>query len=280
VPGDADNSSSAAPDEAGTEPIRTEEIRAAARYGQLLPYVQPVLDAQETSRVVGAESLLRWVHPRRGILVAAEFMEIVERAGLLAEVDLASVARLAQDLSHLGRAGRSVERVWLNVSLSEVLADQFLSSVAAVAEQAGLGGNRIGVQIHQAALSADRSGIERRMLLARELGVGVAVDRFGLDLGIPQHLGGLPFDAIKLDRSLVARIGMVEARRAISAAIGTAHTSGAAVVAEGVETESQVIVLRELGCDSVQGFLFGDAVPIGELLRTGEPSCPPSTWLG
>jgi EAL domain-containing protein (putative c-di-GMP-specific phosphodiesterase class I) len=117
--------------------------------------------------------------------------------------------------------------------------------------------------------------------MVRELGVAVAVDHFGLDLGLPRDLGRVPFDAIKLDRSLVERIDeAATTQRAVAAVVAMAHASGAAVVAEGVERHGQLVALREIGCDGAQGYLFGKPVPLGDLLGHEEAGPPASLWWG
>jgi EAL domain-containing protein (putative c-di-GMP-specific phosphodiesterase class I) len=257
------------------------EVRAAARSGQLRPYFQAVVDMKDNPSVLGAESLLRWHHPRCGVLAAAEFLHLVEQAGLLVEVDLASVEQLAADLSRLGHAGRCLERVWLNVSRGELFADSFLKAVASATQRVGLRGSRVGVEIPEEVLSADSAAVSRRLARVRALGVGVTIDHFGLGLGLSHDLGGVPFDAVKLDRSLVERVDQSDAtKRAVAAAVAMAHASGAAVIAEGVERHSQFDVLREIGCDGAQGYLFGKAVPIGDLLGHDDSAPSASLWWG
>ena len=257
------------------------EVRAAARSGQLRPYFQAVVDMKDNPSVLGAESLLRWHHPRWGVLAAAQFLHLVEQAGLLVEVDLASVEQLATDLSRLGDAGRCLDRVWLNVSRGELFADSFLKAVASAAQRVGVRGSRVGVEIPEGVLSADSTAVSQRLARVRALGVGVTIDHFGLGLGMSADLGGVPFDAVKLDRSLIERIDHSDAtRRAVAAAVSMAHASGAAVIAEGVERHSQFYTLREIGCDGAQGYLFGKAVPIGDLLGHQDSAPPASLWWG
>jgi EAL domain-containing protein (putative c-di-GMP-specific phosphodiesterase class I) len=257
-----------------------DEVRVAARCGQFRPYVQPVVDMQRDHRVVGAESLLRWHHPQRGVLAAGQFLHLVEEAELLADVDLATAEHLAADMSRLDRTGQSIERVWLNVSVSELFSDRFLETVASVVERAGLGGKRIGLEVPEVVFSIDETPVKRRLSVVRRLGVAVAIDHFGRALQL-RHLGAEPFDVVKIDRSLIQRADQDRVPRQVaSAVVELGHASGAEVVAEGVERKSQVDVLQDLGVDGAQGYLFGRAVPISELLGPEEPGPPPCIWLG
>jgi len=242
-----------------------DRVRLAITRGELRPYVQPVIDLRPGQCLLGAESLLRWQHPARGLLEAREFLHLVEEAELLAEVDLAAAQRLASDLSRLDRAGRRVERVWQNVSVGELLSDNFLETLAAVGGQAGLGG-RIGLDVPAVVFSIDETSIRRQLALARRLGLALASDNFGREEW-SAHFGMHVFETIKMDRWLVGHVDEgVASRCVLAAVIAFGHESGATVVAEGVERHSQLEALRDLGCDGAQGYLFGRPVQVMELL--------------
>jgi EAL domain-containing protein (putative c-di-GMP-specific phosphodiesterase class I) len=235
---------------------------------------------QQGERLLGAEALLRWHHPQRGVLAAAEFLRFVEEAELLADVDLATAERLAMELSRLDRAGRRVDRLWLNVSVSELFSDQFLEEVASVAERAGLGRRRMGLEVPGVVFSIDETPVKRRLAMARRLGVAVAVDHFGPGLS-PRYAWGEPVDVIKVDRSLIERVDhAIPPWRVVAAIVELAHSSGATVVVQGVERSSQVGIIRDLGCDGAQGYFFGKPVPIGELAGVTGPELPACTWWG
>jgi EAL domain-containing protein (putative c-di-GMP-specific phosphodiesterase class I) len=259
-------------------PALEQDVRAAIRSGQLRAYVQPLVDMHEPQRVVAAESLLRWQHPRYGVLAASQFLHMVERAGLLAEVDLATVAQVTADLSALGEAGRQLGRIWVNISREELFADQFLSAVVEAAERAGLTAGRVGMEIGELVMHADLERLNQQLARVRRLGVAIAVDHVGLDPSLPFELSQVPLDAVILDRSLIEQIdqtGMV--RRTVAAIVALAHVAGAAVVAKGVERLTQMSALQEVGCDRAQGYLLGRPVPIGELLGQQELT---AIWWG
>jgi EAL domain-containing protein (putative c-di-GMP-specific phosphodiesterase class I) len=269
---------------AGGEPGRrsseVDEVRAAAQGGQFRPYVQPLIDMRRGERVVAAESLLRWHHPQRGVLAAGQFLHLVEEAEILADVDLATAESLAADMSRLDKVGRGLERLWLNVSVSELFSDRFLETLASVAERTGLGGGRMGLDVPEVVFSINEAQVKRQLAMARRLGVAVAIDHFGLGLSL-RHLWREPFDTIKVDRSLIERIDQASLpQRVVAAVVELGHSAGAVVVAEGVERPSQVGALRDLGCDCAQGYFFGRPVPIAELLGVNEPEIPACTWWG
>ena len=173
-----------------------------------------------------------------------------------------------------------MDRLWLNVSISELFSDQFLETVASVAERAGLGGRRMGLEVPEVVLSTDETPVKRRLAMAHRLGVAVAIDHFGLGLSL-RYLWGELFDVIKVDPSLIERIDKASPPwRVVAAMVELAHSSGAAVVAQGVERPGQVSTLRDLGCDGAQGYFYGRPVPIGELVVVTGPELPACTWWG
>jgi EAL domain-containing protein (putative c-di-GMP-specific phosphodiesterase class I) len=204
---------------------------------------------------------------------------LVDQAELLAEVDLATTERLALELSRLDRLSRRVERVWLNISAGELFVENFVETVAAMAQRSGLVG-RFGIDVPDFVFSVGETPASRRLALARRLGIAVAIDNFGRELRLRQ-LDTDVFDTIKVDRSLVGRVdeGSVP-RSVVAAVVELGHRSGATVVAEGVERLSQLEALRDLGCDGAQGYLFGRPVQAMELLGANEPELPPCTWWG
>ena len=257
-----------------------EEFATTNWRSQLRPYAQPVVDLTSGGRLLGAESLLRWQHPSRGVLPAEEFIHLVERAELLAEVDLATAERLATELALHDSVGDYLERIWLNVSVSEIFSDRFLESVASISQRTGLGRGRLGLDVPELVFAIDESPLKRRLASLRSTGVAVAIDHFGTELRLG-HLGSFGFDAIKLDRSLVERVGNDNAaRRMVSAAVEFGHASGATVIAERVERPTQMEVLQQLGCDGGQGYLLGAPVPLHELLGNADREQVVSRWFG
>jgi EAL domain-containing protein (putative c-di-GMP-specific phosphodiesterase class I) len=256
------------------------ELKGAFRCGQLAPYLQPLVDV-ERAGLIGAECLLRWDHPRRGLLPAARFLRLVEEANLLGTVDLSTARKLASELPHLDQAGRGPHTVWLNASVAEFFCDSFLEALVSIIERAGLKQGRIGLEIRQAVLAVDDIAAKRRLVLLHRLGVPVAIDHFGSRFSFARRLSGVPFDVVKLDPALVRRLeGSRVAERAVRELTDLAHSSSAVVIAEGVERQGQLEAVRQLGCDGAQGYLVGDPVPLSAMLERAEPSPPPCTWWG
>ena len=257
------------------------EVVSAALRGQMRSYVQPVIDLCETSRVVGGESLLRWHHPSRGVLVAADFLHLLDDAKMLVDIDLAAWEQMASDLGRLDPFGHRLARLWLNVSAAELGTARYLDQVLTAAGQAGIHGSRIGIEIPEAVVTADEGAVTERLTAFRQRGVAVAIDHFGLHPSLLHRLGGFPADSVKLDRTLTGRIdGNATTRMFVATVIDLAHAAGLTVVAEGVERTRQVALLRELGCDCAQGYLFGQAVPLDELPTLTDAEPPPCIWWG
>ncbi len=267
----------------GREPTASPlDVRDAARLGQFRPLLQPVVDMRDTTRVLAAESLLRWHHPYRGVLAPAQFLHLLEEAGLLAETDLAMVEAVTADLGSLDHhLGHRLGRLWFNMSAAEMYDDGFLELLTSTVARCGVAADRVGIDISEAALVADPAGVKRRMAAVCEHGFVVAVDQFGLSSTSIDHVKELPVDVVKLDRSL---IGTVEdndtVRSFVSVVVYLVHASGTSVLAQGVERQGQADILVDLGCDSAQGYLFGVPGPWERMPARSELTLPPDAWFG
>jgi EAL domain-containing protein (putative c-di-GMP-specific phosphodiesterase class I) len=265
------------------EPIVSSlDVRDAARLGQFRPALQPVVDIRNTNSVLAAESLLRWHHPSRGVLAPAQFLDLLEGAGLLAETDLAMVEAVSADLGSLDHhLGHRLGRLWFNMSATEIFDDGFLELLASTVARCGVAAHRVGIDISEAVLVADRAGVKRRMAAVRLHGFAVAIDQFGLSSTSIDHVKELSVDMVKLDRSLVGPIEDNDTIRSfVSGVVYLVHASGSSVLALGVERQGQADILVELGCDSAQGYLFGVPGPLERMPPWSELTLPPDTWFG
>lgn len=222
---------------------------------------QPVVDLQDLS-LQGFEALARW--DRRGEAVPpGKFVEIAERSDLIHALG----ARVADDaLGQLAmwRHDRSQGDLWMavNVSARQLLTPEFPRYVREVLDRAGVPATALHAEVTETALIED---IERTVETLRELkamGVRVALDDYGTGYSSLSHVLSLEFDALKLDRSFVERLeGDRRSRAVVRAIAGTSADLGTVVIAEGVETEAQRDLLREMGIHWAQGYLFGRPAP-------------------
>jgi diguanylate cyclase (GGDEF)-like protein len=225
---------------------------------------QPVMDlgAQE---VIAREALLRWTHPSFGPVPPSEFIPLAEESGLINEIGRWVLRRACTDCAAWRAADSSDIGVAVNVSGRQLEDPRFEDEVAEALDQSGLAPGALTLEVTESLLMAGRADARAVLERVRSTGVRIAVDDFGTGYSSLSWLARLPLDVMKVDRSFIASLGLVERESAIvEAMIHLAHTLGLLVVAEGVETDSQLSRLTNLGCDSAQGFLLGYPEPMGE----------------
>ncbi len=234
------------------------ELRRAVDNGEFILHYQPIVELR-SGRVVGAESLLRWEHPRRGLLGPAEFLDQCIAAGLLGAIGAASLRRVCAET-----APTTLGSVSVNLSSSELADRRVVHRVASAIHDAGLAPTRLTLEITEDVIIDDTVRATIDTLCA--LGVHLAIDDFGTGNSSLRQLGAYPAGVLKIDRSFVEQLQLDERARAITAAIvRLAHSFGLVTVAEGVETREQAELLTDMGCDRAQGWLFARAMPLDEL---------------
>ncbi len=243
--------------------LGTELHRALERH-ELRAHHQPLVDLR-TGEVEAAEALLRWQHPDRGLLLPGSFLDISEELGLLVGFD-AWIMRTACDdaVRQSERLGR-VLGVWSNLSAHSLADPRLPAAVADVLSGSGLDAGLLTLEITEGALMRDAASTVGTLRTLRELGVHLAVDDFGTGYSSLSYLQQFPVDALKVDRSFVARLdapGETTASAAIvRAVVSLARGLGLRTVAEGVETQAQLEAVTALGCDLGQGFLLARPGP-------------------
>ena len=247
--------------------LRTMELdlRAAVERGEFELHYQPVVSAV-TKEVMGAEALVRWRHPERGLIAPSEFIPMAEQTGLIVPLGDWVLRKACAD------AARWPPHVKLAVNLSPI---QFkrgdvVASVAAALSESGLAPERLELEITETViLHKDAGNIAILHELGR-LGVWVVLDDFGTGYSSLSYLQMFPFRKIKIDKSFVDDLATREDRASIVVAItGLARSLDIQATAEGVETPDQFELVRATGCNEVQGYLFGKPCPVSEL--TFEP---------
>lgn len=237
--------------------IETELVRAVRRNEFDLVY-QPQVNSL-TEEIVGYEALLRWTHPHKGVIPPAEFIPVAEKCGLICQIGRWVLRRACEDARELPPG----MKIAVNVSPKQLESDFFAPDLAAVLDETGVSADRIEVEITENVLIGDHDAVRRQFRHIRNLGCSVAIDDFGTGYSNLSYLADLPFSKLKLDRSLVARLGTKENGGAvISTIVNLAHALDVDILAEGVETEDQVVLLRAAGCTLMQGYYFGKPLDI------------------
>jgi EAL domain-containing protein (putative c-di-GMP-specific phosphodiesterase class I) len=231
------------------------DLRRALEKSEFVPYFQPKIDLR-TGEVVGAEALLRWNHPREGLRQPNSFIAIAESTGIIGEIGewvIAEVASMMADWQATGMA----RRLAFNVSPRQLdRADFFVMLRAAFASrQVPL--SLIELEFTESAAMECSPAVLGEIAALRADGATIAIDDFGTGFSNIARLRAMPLDRVKLDPSLIADIHTSEkARIVVAAVIQLIKGVGAEVVAEAVENIAQADILRAMGCDTVQGFIF------------------------
>ncbi len=240
-------------------------LRRALPRGEFELYIQPEVDLV-SRRIVGGEALVRWNHPERGLLAAAEFVELAEESGVILDLDPWIIAETAACLGRWRGAGLDV-RCRVNLSRRTVLAPGLVDQLAECLRVNDLDPSALGVELTETALVSDSNAIVRTLAAIRQLGISVAIDDFGTGYSSLGMLRSMSVDALKLDRSFVSGLPDEHGADAIvSTVMMLAQSLGLVVVAEGVETEAQAERLIELGCQRAQGWLFSKAIPASQFV--------------
>lgn len=243
------------------------ELRFALDRGELLAFYQPVwtLDSRQ---IVGVEALVRWQHPQRGLLGPAHFLHVAEEAGMLPAIDLQV---LEQALVQFGRwreqYGRAAPpRLSVNVSDRLFAAADFPATLRKLLEQTGADPGQVHLEITETVFRGQASSLKQTLAALKRLGVKLVVDDFGTGYSSLVSFSESDFDGLKVDRGFVHDLETNARHRAIVRTIAQfAHDLDLSLVAEGVENEVQVQLLRQLGCEQAQGFCFAPALAAGAL---------------
>jgi diguanylate cyclase (GGDEF)-like protein/PAS domain S-box-containing protein len=250
-------------------------LRHALQRGEFLLHYQPVFTAAD-HRLVAYEALVRWRHPERGLLSPGEFIALAEETGLIVPLGEWALREACNRCRRWQERGKFRVRVAVNVSQLQFACPDFVETVLEVLRETGLSGHLLDLELTESIVMHDVSGAIEKITQLHQCGVRILVDDFGTGYSSLGYLARLPIDILKIDRCFVAPIGENEdAVRLIQGMISLAHSIGKRVIVEGVETEAQLEVLRSLGCDEVQGFLFGRPMafaPEDEVSPAGAPA--------
>lgn len=237
-------------------------LRRALERDELTVWFQPVLSVDD-DRIVGAEALLRWHHPERGLLSPGSFMPLLEQTEAIHEVGDWVLRRACAEAA---RWPDPELCVWVNVSGAELDSSELPERVADATAAAGLPTSRLCVEVTESALVVDFAGSAGRLAALDRMGVCIAIDDFGTGYSSLSYVHCFPAHVLKIDRSFIAGLHSDPQGEAIvGGVILMARTLGMRTTAEGVETEQQARQLRELGCDLTQGYYHYYPMPGEEL---------------
>ncbi len=237
------------------------DLRDALAKDELKLFFQPLIGAHE-HEIIGFEALLRWQHPRRGLVAPTDFVECAEQWGLIGKIGewvLGEACRTAATWpSHLSVA--------VNLSPHQFAVGDLVAQVRKALKSSGLAPSRLELEITEGLLLQDSVKTLGQLAKLKEMGVKIAMDDFGTGYSSLAYLWRFPFDKIKIDRSFVAEM---QDNTAIADILRTitllGQTLNLEVTAEGVETPDQARLLADMRCDQFQGFLYGRPMPVGDI---------------
>jgi len=232
------------------------ELESALSTGGLDVHYQPVV-AAAGGAMIGVEALLRWTHPTRGAIGPSVFIPLAEQSGLMPQLGEFVLRRALTDgvrWPHL--------TVAVNLSPIQIRDRKLVDLVAAVIAESGIAPSRLIFEVTEGVLIEDPQETLQRLEALRALGVSIALDDFGTGYSSLSYLQKFPFSQIKIDRAFVGSLGTTgHAGAIIQSIVALGHALGMKVLAEGVETDEQRVLLRLAGCDEMQGFLFAKPRP-------------------
>ena len=255
----------------GVDRLRLENaLRRALENHELHLIYQPVVNMDET--VDGLEALLTWRHPNLGTIPPRRFIHIAEETGLIIPIGAWVMEQACTQGARWLAAGYRNSRISVNVSGRQFESRDFVAQVAQALRTGDFPPERLELELTESYLMRNLPESIARMREIRELGVSISIDDFGTGYSSLSHLSKLPVDTLKIDQSFLRRL--LEPKGSlpvVQSIIRLAHSMHLNVVAEGVETEAELDLVRVLGCDKVQGHVYGAAVgpeDAAELLRT------------
>jgi len=248
-------------------------LRRGLEQGELVLHYQPKIDLV-TKRIVGAEALVRWDHPERGLLLPGHFVPLAEQSGLVVALGEMVLTEACEQTRRWQKEGLPVVPVSVNVSARQ-FRHGVVETTAAVLRNTGLDPQFLEIELTESAAVDSLELTAEALNDLRAIGVRCSIDDFGTGYSSLSYLSRLPIDSLKIDKSFVQAKSLADAS-IVAAIIAMAHSLGLKVIAEGVETDEQLEYLAEHRCDEVQGYLFSRPVSAKDFaqLLAGDVALP------
>jgi diguanylate cyclase (GGDEF)-like protein len=240
------------------------ELRQGLETGQLLLHYQPKVDLK-THSLIGAEALVRWRHPRRGMVSPEDFIPLAEESGLIRPLTRWVLNEALTQCEAWGRTGRPLA-VAVNLSARDLQDPQLVDQVVWMLDSKGVSSDLLQLELTETAVMADPARAAETLRAIKASGVGVSIDDFGTGFSSLAHLRHLPVSELKIDKSFVMGMCRAEGDTAIVRSTNElGHNLGLLVVAEGVEDQETLDLLGSFGCDAAQGYFIGRPMTAGDL---------------
>ncbi|WP_019528483.1 putative bifunctional diguanylate cyclase/phosphodiesterase [Dasania marina] len=236
------------------------DLRVALRANQFEMYYQPRVDLR-SGETVGMEGLIRWHHPKRGLVSPAEFIPLAEECGLIIPIGYWVIQQACKDMKYFDSTGKTNLHVAVNLSFKQLQDNMFVDTAARIIKDSAVDAHRLEFELTETAIMSNFQQTYEGMMALSQLGITFSLDDFGTGFSSFAHIQRLPISALKIDRSFVSNVisdfGDAEI---VKAMINLAHSLKINVIAEGAETLEQIQFLWENNCEQVQGYYFSPAV--------------------
>lgn len=237
------------------------ELRNAINSKSLTVYYQPKYNAT-TNEITGAEALARWKHPRHGMIPPGVFIPIAEEANLIVPLERLIIRQVFSQLVTWKEQGFEVPRTSINISIIHFYQEDFVKFMRHTLKEYDLYGELIEIEVTESIMIKKEDSINSQLQALREIGIEVSIDDFGTGYSSLSYLSKLSVDRLKIDQSFISH--SQENREIISTIVSMATNLKLKVIAEGVETASQIDLLKSLGCQEVQGYFYSPPLPSNE----------------
>jgi diguanylate cyclase (GGDEF)-like protein/PAS domain S-box-containing protein len=236
------------------------ELLDALQENQFILYFQPQINIA-TGRISGAEALVRWNHPTRGILGPQEFIPVLEDMGRIGEMGIFVLHQACRTMAHIKDIGLKVPKIAVNLAAPQLEDPALGSKIADTLQAAGLSPGQLELEVTESLLISSYEQVQNQLSELLNMGIGVALDDFGTGYSSLQYLTRYPFSKLKIDKSFVWNMAKGDKDyEVVKAIISLGHSLQIKVLAEGVENDEHVRILRGLGCKLVQGYLYSPPV--------------------
>ena len=242
------------------DPLQLEsDLRGALAKEQFVIYYQPQINTQ-SHRIIGAEALIRWIHPQRGLVSPGLFIPLAEETGLIQEIGEWILDHVCQQIKQWLDLDLSPVRIAVNLSARQFQQPNLAIWLANLLQKWGTDSSYLEVELTESMLVRDIPASIEQLQAIKSLGIRVAMDDFGTGYSSLSYLQQFPFDILKIDQCFIRKIDQNPKNAAIAQAIIMSHQLNLRVIAEGVETPAELAFLQKNGCDDLQGYLFSPPV--------------------
>lgn len=245
--------------------ILVDDLRMALKHNKISVLYQPIVSLEE-NKITGFEALVRWQHPKLGLVSPSDFIPIAENSGQISELGRYVVERATKDFRTLYNDEiEDAPFVSVNISSRELLTEDIIRTIDNALKKSGLPPQSLKIELTESLVMENPEFSNQVLKRIKSLGVGLSLDDFGTGYSSLSYLMKFPFDIIKIDKSFIQAREIPERLTMLRSIVAMAHGLEQTLIAEGVEQESDVTELRQLGCEFAQGFLFGEAVSIEQV---------------